>query len=63
MDIAFGRIYRANPTGEVELLIEYDGEPNGLKIHRDGRIFVALGASNQKSEPKARLANKAGKFH
>ena len=41
VDIAFGRIYRANPTGEVELLIEYDGEPNGLKIHRDGRIFVA----------------------
>lgn len=41
VDIAFGRIYRSNPAGEVELLIEYDGEPNGLKIHRDGRIFVA----------------------
>jgi gluconolactonase len=21
--------------------VEYDGEPNGLKIHRDGRLFVA----------------------
>ena len=31
VDIAFGKIYRANPAGEVELLIEYDGEPNGLK--------------------------------
>jgi gluconolactonase len=41
VDIAFGRIYRSNPAGEVELLIEYDGEPNGLKIHQDGRIFVA----------------------
>ena len=20
---------------------EYDGEPNGLKIHRDGRLFIA----------------------
>src|SRR3546814_20081205 len=23
------------------MIAEYDGEPNGLKIHRDGRIFVA----------------------
>jgi len=22
-------------------VVQYDGEPNGLKIHRDGRIFVA----------------------
>lgn len=41
VDIAFGRIFRASPEGEVALIVEYDGEPNGLKIHRDGRIFVA----------------------
>lgn len=41
VDIAFGLIFRVSPSGEVAQLIEYDGEPNGLKIHRDGRIFVA----------------------
>ena len=41
VDVAWGRIFRVAPNGEVELFVEYDGEPNGLKIHRDGRIFVA----------------------
>ncbi|OZI23697.1 gluconolactonase [Bordetella genomosp. 9] len=41
VDIAFGLVFRVSPAGEVTQLIEYDGEPNGLKIHRDGRIFVA----------------------
>lgn len=41
VDIAWGRIFRADPAGAVELIAEYDGEPNGLKIHQDGRIFVA----------------------
>lgn len=41
VDVAWGRIFRISPAGDVELFIEYDGEPNGLKIHRDGRIFVA----------------------
>jgi len=41
VDIAFGRIFRINPSGDVEVVAEYDGEPNGLKIHRDGRIFIA----------------------
>lgn len=41
VDIAFGLIYQINPQGSVKLLSEYDGEPNGLKIHQDGRIFVA----------------------
>jgi gluconolactonase len=40
VDIPFGRIFRAAPDGTVELVAEYDGEPNGLKIHRDGRLFV-----------------------
>ena len=41
VDVAWGRIFRISPAGEVELFVEYDGEPNGLKIHADGRIFVA----------------------
>lgn len=41
VDIPFGRILRANPAGKVEVVSEYDGQPNGLKFHRDGRIFIA----------------------
>jgi gluconolactonase len=41
VDVAWGRIFRISPTAQFELVVEYDGEPNGLKIHRDGRIFVA----------------------
>ena len=41
VDIAFGLIFQISPKGLVKLLVEYDGEPNGLKIHQDGRIFVA----------------------
>ncbi|BAT61627.1 lactonase drp35 [Variibacter gotjawalensis] len=41
VDVAWGRIFRISPSGEFTLVIEYDGEPNGLKIHRDGRIFIA----------------------
>ena len=39
-DIPFGRIFRASPAGQVTLVAEYDGEPNGLKIRADGRIFI-----------------------
>lgn len=41
VDIPFGRIFRVSPEGEFEVFVEYDGEPNGLKVHRDGRLFVA----------------------
>jgi len=40
-DIPYGRIFRISPAGKWEVFAEWDGEPNGLKIHRDGRIFVA----------------------
>jgi gluconolactonase len=40
VDIPYGRILRVSPGGEFSLAAEYDGEPNGLKIHKDGRIFV-----------------------
>lgn len=41
VDIPFGRIMRADHAGNVEQIAEYDGQPNGLKIHKDGRIFIA----------------------
>jgi gluconolactonase len=41
VDIPFGRIFRIDPKGEWDLAAQYDGWPNGLKIHKDGRIFIA----------------------
>lgn len=41
VDIPFGRIFRISPDRKWSLISEYDGWPNGLKISRDGRIFVA----------------------
>jgi gluconolactonase len=41
VDIPFGRIFRIAPDGVWSPVIEYEGWPNGLKIHRDGRILVA----------------------
>lgn len=41
VDIPFGRIFRAAPGGVVTQVAEYDGQPNGLKIDAQGRIFVA----------------------
>lgn len=41
VDIAHSRIFKISPKGEWAVFADYDGEPNGLKIHRDGRIFVA----------------------
>ena len=40
-DIAHGRILKVTQDGTFHVVAEYDGEPNGLKIHRDGRLFVA----------------------
>src|SRR3954452_6954052 len=41
VDIPFGRIFRITPDGELSLIVEYEGWPNGLKIHPDGRVLVA----------------------
>jgi gluconolactonase len=40
VDIPYGRVFRISPTGKFELFAQYDGEPNGLRIHRDGRVFI-----------------------
>ena len=41
VDVAHGRVFRVAPGGAFEVIADYDGEPNGLRIHRDGRIFIA----------------------
>ncbi len=41
VDIPFGRVFRISPAAEWSVVTEYDGNPNGLKLHRDGRIFLA----------------------
>lgn len=40
-DIPWGRIFKITPAGAVSVAAEYDGEPNGLKFHKDGRAFIA----------------------
>lgn len=40
-DIPYGRLFRIAPDRTWTLEAQYDGWPNGLKIHRDGRIFIA----------------------
>ena len=35
------QIFRVSPEGEFTLVATYDGEPNCVKIHKDGRIFIA----------------------
>jgi gluconolactonase len=41
VDIAHGRIFSISPRGEFSLAAQIDGEPNGLKLHRDGTIYIA----------------------
>lgn len=40
-DIPFGRIFRISASGAWSLVAQYDGWPNGIAIHRDGRLMVA----------------------
>lgn len=40
-DLAWGRILRFEPDGAVSVVLEYDGEPNGLVFHPDGRLLIA----------------------
>lgn len=41
VDVAHGRIFRISPSAGFEVVAQYEGAPNGLKLHKDGRIFVA----------------------
>jgi gluconolactonase len=40
VDIPYGRIFRISSQGSWDVVTEYDGEPNGLKFHQDGRAFI-----------------------
>jgi gluconolactonase len=40
-DIPFGRIFRIDAKGEWELVVEYDGEPNGMKFIDEQSIIIA----------------------
>ncbi|WP_160121199.1 SMP-30/gluconolactonase/LRE family protein [Rhodovarius lipocyclicus] len=39
-DIPFGRIFRISPQGEWELVVQYDGWPNGLKRAPEGHYVI-----------------------
>ena len=41
VDIAHGRILALAPDGGWSVTAQYDGMPNGMKRHPDGRLFVA----------------------
>ncbi len=41
VDIPYGRILRLTTDREWQVVCRYDGWPNGLKVHRDGRLFIA----------------------
>lgn len=39
-DIPYGRVFRVGPDANFELVTEYDGEPNGLKVRHDGQLII-----------------------
>lgn len=41
VDNTYGRIFCASPKGDVRIVVEFDGEPNGLRVHKDGDLYVA----------------------
>ena len=40
VDIPLGRVFRVSPEGAWELVVQYEGWPNGLKFHRDGSAWI-----------------------
>ncbi|MBM86477.1 MAG: gluconolactonase [Rhodospirillaceae bacterium] len=41
VNIPFGEIFRISLAGEFDVVAQYDGWPNGLKVHKDGSLYVA----------------------
>ncbi len=39
-DIPYGRIFRVDGDGAFTQVARYDGEPNGMKIRRDGQAYI-----------------------
>lgn len=55
VDIPRGLIYRISPDARVEKFVHYDGWPCGLKIHRDGTIYITDNKHGlMKLDPKTR---------
>lgn len=40
-DIPYGRVFKISPDGVFDLVAEYDGEPNGMKIVEEGVGLIA----------------------
>jgi gluconolactonase len=40
-DIPYGRIFKISPAGKWSLVAQYNGWPNGLRFHKNGRVFIA----------------------
>lgn len=41
VDVARGRLFRVSPDAEIDMVCEYEGEPNGLAFHKDGHGIIA----------------------
>ena len=41
VDIAHGRVFEVTAERRFRVVADYDGEPNGLRIHKDGRLVIA----------------------
>lgn len=41
VDIPFGRVFRIAPDRTWSLVVEYNGEPNGLSLHSDTQLCIA----------------------
>jgi gluconolactonase len=39
-DIIFGRVFRIDPKGDWTQIVEYDGEPNGMKLLSDDALLI-----------------------
>jgi gluconolactonase len=40
-DIPFGRVFRIDADGDWDLVVQYDGEPNGMKFMSEHEIVIA----------------------
>ena len=40
-DVAYGRVFSVSPEGTFDLVLEYDGEPCGIKFAADGGAWIA----------------------
>lgn len=41
VNIPYGEIFKISPQGVFDIVAEYDGWPNGLKVHQDGNLIIA----------------------